>query len=138
MLYVASNKKQLKQGFTIIELMIVIAVIGLLMGALYYGLGAFRARGGKVAAKQQLRIIKGALDDFAEHTGQYPNSLDELVSRPASEELAKDWEGPYLEKRPKAPGKMKLNYQKTEGGEHEYELYIIDPSDKARIDVWKS
>lgn len=132
------ENKRLKKGFTIIELMIVILVIGMLMAALYYGLGAFRSRGAKAAAKQQLRSLRQSIENFAEDTGEYPNTLDDLLKKPSDEKIAESWEGPYIDKRPKAPARMKLNYQKTEGGEREYELYIIDPADKARIDVWKS
>jgi general secretion pathway protein G len=85
-------------GFTLLELLVVVAIIGLLAGFVaprYFGqLGKSEVS----AAKAQMDAIEKALDQYRLDTGRYPSTelgLDSLVVRPASEPK---WNGPYLKK----------------------------------------
>lgn len=83
-----------ERGLTLIEIMIVIALLASLMVVLLQSFGG---------AQEQAQIdqtsmlmkgpIKSGLDMFKIHTGKYPKSLNDLVKRPAS---AKRWAGPYV------------------------------------------
>jgi general secretion pathway protein G len=85
-------------GFTLLELLVVMVIIGLLAG--YVGPKYFSQIGKSEvkAARAQIDALGKALDQFRLDTGHYPTTEEGLVSlvqRPANE--AK-WDGPYLTK----------------------------------------
>ena len=85
-------------GFTLLELLVVVAIIGLL--AAYVGPRYFSQIGKSetTVAKAQIEAFGNALDQYRLDVGHYPNNeqgLDALVTRPATD---KKWNGPYLAK----------------------------------------
>lgn len=90
------------EGFTLLEILVVLAILGLLVGIV--APAALRQLGGaKVSVvKQSIARIGSVLDMYKLDTGSYPTTedgLDALVHRPGSIE---GWNGPYL-KEMKAP-----------------------------------
>ncbi len=77
-------------GFTIIELMVVLACIGLLLSiaAPRYVQHIDQAR--EVTLRQDLRALRVAIDQFRADRGNYPQSLDELASRGYLREVPSD------------------------------------------------
>ena len=85
-------------GFTLLELLVVVVIIGLLAGFVaprYFGqVGKSEVN----VAKAQLDALEKALDQFRLDTGHYPNAeigLKALVERPTN---VPKWNGPYLRK----------------------------------------
>jgi general secretion pathway protein G len=68
-------------GFTLIELMVVMAIIALLMSiaAPRYFKHVERAR--EAALRETLNVIRDSIDKFHGDTGHYPIDLEELVNR---------------------------------------------------------
>jgi general secretion pathway protein G len=68
-------------GFTLIELLVVMAVIGLLLSlaAPRYFRSVDLAR--EAALRQDLAVMRDAIDKHFSDTGRYPSSLEELVAR---------------------------------------------------------
>jgi general secretion pathway protein G len=68
-------------GFTLIELMVVMAIIALLMSiaAPRYFKHVERAR--ETALRETLNVMRDAIDKFHGDTGHFPVDLEELVSR---------------------------------------------------------
>ena len=79
-----------RKGFTLIELMVVLTIIGLLLAIVvpdYMG----RARRAEEAALQQdLALMRDALDKHFADAGKYPGTLDELVSKRYLRSIPKD------------------------------------------------
>lgn len=85
-------------GFTLLELLVVIVIIGLL--AAYVGPKYFSQLGKSevTVAKAQIEAFEKALDTFRLDVGRYPTTeegLESLLAKPAS---ATRWNGPYLKK----------------------------------------
>lgn len=68
-----------KRGFTLIELLVVMAIIALLLTIVSprYFTSVDRAR--EVVLKQNLSILRDAIDKYHADTGRYPASLNQLV-----------------------------------------------------------
>ncbi len=87
-----------QRGFTLLELLVVMVIIGLL--AAYVGPKYFAQIGKSEikTAKAQIVGLEKALDQYRLDTGHYPSTeqgLTALVTRPATEPK---WDGPYLTK----------------------------------------
>lgn len=110
-------------GFTLLELLVVMVIIGLLAG---YVAPKYFAQIGKSETKTamaQIDALGKALDQYRLDTGHYPSteqSLTALFSRPANDPK---WDGPYL-KKAVPPDPWGKAYVYRQPGEHgEYDLF---------------
>ena len=112
-------------GFTLLELLVVIVIIGLLAG---YVAPRYFAQVGKSevqVARAQIDSLEKALDEYRLDTRHYPSSeqgLDALVSRPQGEN---GWNGPYLKKEvPNDPWGHPYVYR-VPGAKGDFDLYSL-------------
>jgi general secretion pathway protein G len=108
---------QSSRGFTLLELLVVMVIIGLLAG---YVAPRYFAQIGKSevkAARAQIDAFEKALEAYNLDVGHYATDeqgLDALIKQPAGE---KKWQGPYLKKAvPLDPWDKPYIYQQP--GEH--------------------
>ncbi len=120
-----------QQGFTLLELLVVMVIIGLLAG--YVGPKYFAQIGKSEikATRAQIDALEKALDQYRLDVGRYPSTeqgLNALMKQPAGEAR---WQGPYLRKDvPLDP--WGTAYQYRQPGEHgEFDLFSFGKDGKA-------
>ncbi len=87
------NIKQSSQGFSLVELLVVLIILGLIAGLVVpniMGRGEDAKARTAVAEVQRLSM---AVDEFYLDTGRAPRELRELVEQPGN---ASNWNGPYV------------------------------------------
>jgi len=90
MLKMLRNKGRSQRGFTLIELMIVISIIGILaaIAAPSYQMGIIKAR--EAVLLENMYAINSSIDQFYADQGKYPISLEELVEKKYLKSIPKD------------------------------------------------
>jgi len=95
------NKKDGRKGFTLIELMIVIVIIGILATLLIPRIMERPEEARRIKGKMDIKTIESALKLYKIDSGTYPTTeqgLEALVKKPETSPLPKKWrEGGYLE-----------------------------------------
>ncbi len=116
------HARRRSSGFTLLELLVVMLIIGLLAG---YVAPRYFAQIGKSeikATKAQIDALEKALDQYRLDVGHYPTTeqgLNALMTRPAEETK---WQGPYLKKTvPADPWGSPYQY-KSPGDHGEFDL----------------
>jgi len=97
-------KKQ--SGFTLIELMVVLVILGILMGLVVPNVIGRGDEARVTAAQTDLKTIGQSLEMYRLHNSHYPSTdqgLEALASKPSGSPEPKAWRGPYLKKVPKDP-----------------------------------
>jgi general secretion pathway protein G len=87
-----------RHGFTLLELLVVIVIIGLL--AAYVGPRYFAQldKAELAVARTQIEIFVRALDGFRLDVGRYPNTAEGLQALRTRPDTAERWNGPYINK----------------------------------------
>jgi general secretion pathway protein G len=122
------NRKSLSRtrGFTLLELLVVILIIGLLTGIVAPRLMGQIGRSERTAAKAQIDALDKALDAFRMDMGRYPSSsegLNALVQGPAGELR---WRGPYLKNTvPMDPWGVPFEYRSPGANGKDFELLSL-------------
>ena len=93
-----SHKRKSNAGITLLEIMVVLAIIALVVGLAAPRIMENFGRAKSQAAEIQMNGVKGALQLFYIDVGRYPSeaeSLEALLRQPSG---APGWKGPYLDK----------------------------------------
>ena len=121
--HVKTGPQRFTLGFTLLELLVVMVIIGLLAG--YVGPKYFAQIGKSEvkATRAQLDALEKALDQYRLDTGHYPFTEQGLAALNAQPSGDPRWAGPYLKKSvPVDPWGHPYQYKSP--GEHgEYDLY---------------
>jgi len=119
-------RQRRQAGFTLIEIMVVMVIIGLLMALVGPNLIGRSEKAKVQAAQMQIERLGTVLDTFRLDVGRYPTSqegLQVLVQRPMGVDR---WDGPYLNKGvPKDPWDRPYIYRSPGEAGRPYDLYSL-------------
>jgi general secretion pathway protein G len=143
------SRAVIRAGFTLIEILVVITVIGLLAGLVGPRILGRVSEAKSATARTQLELIGVALDNYRLDNGGYPTTeqgLAALQEKPVRDPAPLNWRGPYLKKSlPADPWGRAYGY--TSPGEHNasgYDLWTLGrdgqvggEEDNADVTSWK-
>jgi general secretion pathway protein G len=133
-----SPRRAMPQGFTLLEMLVVLVIIGLLAGLVGPRL-LDRLDASKVTTTEvQVRNLRTALETLRLDIGRYPTSeegLGLLSIAPTDPDLQARWRGPYLEDAlPNDPWGHPFNYSYLGTGNPPYSLYSFGAAGKPSTD----
>ncbi|HQJ15993.1 MAG TPA: type II secretion system major pseudopilin GspG [Candidatus Omnitrophota bacterium] len=115
------------RGFTLIELMLVVVIIGALVAMVMPRLTGRGEQARVAAAKADIEAnIATALKLYELDNGEFPSTAEGLNALMQKVSNAPGWKGPYLEKKPVDPWGREYKYRSP--GEHrtnDYDLYSL-------------
>ena len=126
--------RRTERGFTLLELLVVLAILGLLVGlvapAAMRQLGSSKEK----IARIEIERLATNLDMYKLDVGDYPTTeqgLQALIAKPSG---VNRWSGPYVkgEKMPEDPwGRPYVYHAPSQRPKHDYDLYSLGPNGKA-------
>ncbi len=121
-----------RAGFTLIELMLVIVIIGALAAMVVPRLAGRSEEARVGAAKADINgNLSLALRLYEVDNGRYPSTeqgLDALMQRPTAPPVPENWKGPYVEREPLDPWRRKYVYRYPGGHPpRDYDLLSLGP-----------
>jgi general secretion pathway protein G len=133
---------QARSGFTLIELVVAIAILAVLAAIVGPAIMNKIDNARKSATLSNLKTLKTAIDTFKSGTGRYPAKLHDLVEKPKEEAVARNWQkGGYIEggELPQDSWHEDFQYKRTPEAKNPYELYSYGPNGAgAPKDEWIS
>lgn len=122
------------RGFTLIEMLVVLVIIGLLAGLVGPKLFT-RVDASKVQiAQTQVKMLKGTLETLRLDIGRFPTESEGLASlntAPADENMRSRWRGPYLDEAlPPDPWGNPYQYSIPGANNQPFALYSLGADGK--------
>ena len=84
------------RGFTLLEMLAVIVLIGIIGAVVVTQVGKNVDKGKYGAGKAQLTTLSQKIENYALDNGSPPQQLQDLIAKPAN---ARNWQGPYAKER---------------------------------------
>jgi general secretion pathway protein G len=123
-----SVKSPDNRGFTLIEILIVVIIIGLIASLIAPNLLGRFERSKEEIAKTQVEMLSSAVQSFYLDLSRCPKEMTELLAKTTNE---KKWRGPYLSKETIPEDPWGRPYQYKCPGEHGiFDLYSLGPGGK--------
>jgi general secretion pathway protein G len=120
-----STRRPHATGFTLLELLVVMVIIGLLASIVAPQYFSQVGKSSTKVARAQIEAFGQALDQYRLDTGRYPTSEQGLAALRTAPAGVRNWQGPYL-KRDVPADPWGQSYQYKAPGQHaEYDLISL-------------
>lgn len=121
-----SNKRKQQKGFTLLEIMVVIVILGILASLVVPNLMGNKEKADRQKVVSDLVALENALDMYRLDNSYYPSTdqgLNALVEEPSGSPTPRNYrEGGYIRRLPQDPWG--------------YDYQLVSPGERGRIDVF--
>ena len=138
------NKRNQQHGFSLIEIMVVLVIIGLLATMVGPRVFGVLNKGYEARVVSDFSTIKTALTMYKTENFRFPTSeqgLEALVTEPQTDPKPRNWSG-YLDSVPKDPWKNEYQYV-SPGDAHPFDIYTLGADgvrggedENADVSIW--
>ena len=124
-----SKRLRARRGFTLVEILLVLTIIGLMAGIAIFAIVGQREGAKKDITMGTIKSVENALDTYNLNIGHYPSEeeggMGALMTKPTfeNEAMGEKWRGPYLKQEALDAWGNKLNYQLQQAGTAEAQQY---------------
>lgn len=137
-------------GFSLLEIIIAVAIMALMMTAGFLGIRRYVDNAKRLKTETALVASKALIQEYNDHTGAYPATFQDLVTRPTDQKIAARWRGPYADEKELIKGCFvdgwthDLQYQVVQGArgtDRPFQLYSWGPHGEGApqeewLDAW--
>lgn len=127
------ERKRSEAGFTLVELLVVLAILGLLVAVATPQVIKYLGRAKVDTARIQMKDLSTALDLFHLDVGRYPTQQEGLEALVANPGAMPDWHGPYVKSVtvPLDPWGHPYQYRFPGQNGNDFDLYTLDSNNVA-------
>ncbi len=136
-----NTARRLRKGFTLMEILVAVAIVGMLVGLAVTNVGKILGEGQEFSAKTMVNdSMKTALLNYRLAIGDYPSTEEGLKALVVAPEGKTGWRGPYLDAKggrvPVDPWGHEFQYRypgtkNTEASSTPYDLFSMGKDGKS-------
>jgi general secretion pathway protein G len=120
-----------ENGFTLVELLVVLAILGLLVALAAPRVMKYLGSARSDTARIQIEKLSGVLDLYRLEIGRYPTEQEGLLALVEKPPQGDNWNGPYLKNRESLIDPWGQPYGYHSPGQHgEFDLYTLGADGK--------